>query len=216
MWEFVKLLLGRWVVRILLLLAIGSAVSRYIPGIVVPSWVPHGIFDVALIVASWDIYRKKQKEIVHLRETAIGRPELVIYPQDGSRYYVRADPANRSRIVGTFMHLDLIIANKGKEISIINRYDLKVDELGETYSDLRPRPVVQIQGNKTLWALGQGPWLMDGSLIRVEGGTTTDRGFLPLEVPGSPPDDVGSIHCKLTVFDDAGNTASCDLEVGRA
>jgi hypothetical protein len=210
-WEFVKLLLGRWVVRILLLLAIGSALSKYFPGHVVPSWVSHGIFDLALIVASWDVFKKKQKEISDLRKGSVNRPDLVIYPQDGSRFYVRKEG---DRAVATCVHLDLSIANKGRQISIINRYLLEIKEMGQTFSDLCPRPMEQIRGRRALFLLGKSRWLTEGNIIKVEAGKSTPRGMLPLEVPDVLPDDITSIHCILTVCDDAGTRASCEVQVG--
>lgn len=209
-WEFVRLLLGRWIVRILFILGIASALAKFIPRLVFPYWVPYAVLDVALVVGSWDVFKKKQEEIERLRPAGASKPELVIYPQDGSRFYVRFD---RNKAAGTYIHLDLIIANKGSRISIINRYELEIKEMGQSYPNLMVRPIVRIRGKSTEWDLGRSKWLMEGNIIKVEAGGSTDRGNLPLEVPGIPPEGAGTIHCKLTVFDDTGDQASCDLEV---
>lgn len=209
-WEFVKLLLGRWIVKILLLLVIASALLKYLPDYAAPSWVAHSIFDVALIVASWDVYKKKQAEVSALRVAAIGRSELVIYPQEGSRFYVRTEGG---RAVATHVHLNLIIANKGTRISIINQYTLEVTEVDGVFSDIVPRPVAQIQGRKTLFVLGAPHWLAEGNIIKVQAGESTPRAILPLMISAVVPDAVRFIHCNIILHDDAGTEVSCKLEV---
>ncbi len=196
--------------RILFIFAIASGLAKFIPQLVLPSWLPYAVLDVALVLGSWDVFKKKQEEIERLRAAGASKPELVIYPQDGSRFYVRFD---RNKAVGTCVHFDLIIANKGSRISLINRYELEVKEIRQSYSNLSPRPIVRIQGRHTQWDLGRPQWLMEGNIIKVEGGRSTRRGILPLEVPDVPPEGAGTIHCRLALFDDAGDEASCDLDV---
>ncbi len=67
MWQFIKLLLASWLSKVLFLLGILSAVATYIPRLTLPAWISPSILVVAVLVASYDVYRKQQREIERLR-----------------------------------------------------------------------------------------------------------------------------------------------------
>jgi len=65
--QYIKLLFASWLSRVLLLLGAVSAVSIYIPRFTLPTWIPSAILVVAVLVASYDVYKKQQREIEALR-----------------------------------------------------------------------------------------------------------------------------------------------------
>jgi hypothetical protein len=62
-WQFIKLLLASWFSKVLLLLGIASAVATYIPRLTLPAWIPSAIMVLAVLVASYDVFKKQQHKI---------------------------------------------------------------------------------------------------------------------------------------------------------
>ena len=63
MWQFIKFLLASWFSKVLLLLGIASAVATYIPRLTLPAWIPSAIMVLAVLVASYDVFKKQQHKI---------------------------------------------------------------------------------------------------------------------------------------------------------
>ena len=61
--QYIKLLFASWLSRVLLLLGVVSAVAIYIPRFTLPTWIPSAILVVAVLVASYDVYKKQQRQI---------------------------------------------------------------------------------------------------------------------------------------------------------
>ena len=61
--QYIKLLFASWLSRVLLLLGFASAVAIYIPRFTLPTWIPWAILVVAVLVASYDVYKKQQRQI---------------------------------------------------------------------------------------------------------------------------------------------------------
>ncbi len=109
MWQFIKLLLASWLSKVLFLLGILSAVATYIPRLTLPAWIPPSILVVAVLVASYDVYRKQQREIERLRvrpydEARRNLVERLItrlgpIERDLLRYLLHHQPLDRSHLL---------------------------------------------------------------------------------------------------------------------
>ena len=138
------------------MLGIVSAIGTYVPRITLPAWVSPVILVAAVLFASYDVYRKQQREIEELRSTNLQkRAQLVIHPYESSRYIVNVAREDRTKILGMLIELHISIENKGSRHSTIVRCDLTVSETGESYPNIKPRFLRGIQGREANCGLDQ-------------------------------------------------------------
>lgn len=205
MWQFLKLIFRRWIVRVLFLLGLASAFSIYFSKFTLPSWVSTLILLAALLLGACDVY----KQTTH---PDTGQPKLVIHPFPGSRYIPHADRNDRSRILGTFIELHLAVENKGDRNSNINRCDLFIRELDKTYPDIKPQQKSGIQGKKSFYSIGQD-WLMPRGVLTVESQKMTEPKKLLFYLSERIPSGHLQIRCTLTLCDTDGKKVSGDFEL---
>ena len=149
MWHFGKLLLRGWLVRLMSLAGIIGLVSLFFPHLSIPSWAPISVLILAVLIGSYDVYKRQQSEIESLKGTIEGkRTQLVILPHEGSKYYIGLEGGGDPSW-GTYLWFNISIENKGSRNSTVHRYALEVGETGKAYSDVKPRPVKSIL---THWA----------------------------------------------------------------
>jgi hypothetical protein len=217
MWQFIKLLFASWFSKVLLLLGIASAIGIYVPRITLPTWVPTVILVSAVFFASYDVYRKQKREIGNLHAKLDSRrSELVIHPHK-SRYIRHvALQGDFASPLGTYIELGIAIENKGNRNSVINRWDLKIDETGKEYKQVGLYGKGLIQGRKSQYSLPTTRNLVSGGYIRVPAESVAGPGVLPLYVRDILPESSQRIQCKLTLFDTEGNTCSKELRVPEA
>ena len=214
MWQFIKLLLTGWFSKVLLLLGVVSAGAIYIPRFTLPVWIPSAILVVAVFVASYDVYKKQQREIEELRSSkSESRAKLVIHSYEGSRYIVNVDSGPGKRIMGMLVELSIAIENKGLRHSSIVRCDLVVSETGKSYANIKPRFLGGIQGRKVSYGLDQRRYLMTQGVIAVEPTKMIPAGILPFYVKEVPGQDCSRIHCTLTLTDTEENSATHEFEL---
>ncbi len=202
MWQYIKLLLASWFSKVLFLLGIVSAIGTYVPRITLPAWVSPVILVAAVFFASYDVYRKQIRENEALKaKNTEKRSQLVIYPHDGSKYFVLGSE-------GTYVMLKMAIENKGNRNSTVNRYGISVRETSADHKDINPNPMTTFLGRDTTYSIGNQPWLMSDSLVRVAAEGVASPGFLPFRLPDTIPGDCHQIQCELTIQDTEGNIAS--------
>ena len=217
MWRFIKLLLSSWLSRLLLLLSIVSAIATYLPGIPLPAWVPLVVLIAAVWFASYDVYGQQQRQIETLQEERDRRrANLEVHPYPGSKYYVQVARENRERVLGLYIMLSMAVENKGARNSVINKYELELEETGKLYKGISPKPMTFILGRKAAHSLGQKTWLMSENLVRVAPESVLGPGILPFFVSDAVSAGCREIHCKLTLRDTEGNTVSVEFEIPEA
>lgn len=167
---------------------------------------------VAAIYGSYRVWRKERltayEEIGRLRQLSESREkaDLVIHAEDGSRFYVHA-PGAKAAPLGLYLPLRLSVENKGRRNSIIRRFDVTVEETSLTYCDVQPSPRQSIPGRSALYAGLPQDWIMGKAGIVIQAHSIAS-GILPFYVTEAPPEGVRELHCKLTLTDTEGVTAS--------
>jgi pyrimidine deaminase RibD-like protein len=138
------------------------------------------------------------------------RADLVVAVHEGSaflRHFLNGKP------VGTYLHINASVENKGNRGSVVSRYHLRIEETG-TNEDVRPNPSSAVQGPKSTWfANTLSKNLAPGGFIRVQPDNLAGPDILPFYVVAVPPEDCHVLHCTLEITDSNGEQAMCEFEL---
>jgi hypothetical protein len=212
--EFVSALVRHWLSKFLFLLALSSTIATYVPSFrrnfTVPRWLPPVLFVAAFFMGSFDLFRKQNAEMrrltsenMRLRGEA-GKVVLVLTIHEGSeflRHFVDG------RAVGTYLHLNASVENKGDRGCVISKYYLRIRET-QTDGEVRPHGFSGIQGPKFQWGINTARknLALDG-FIRIPPHNLAGPDILPFHVDGVPPEDCHALHCELELTDTNGERA---------
>jgi hypothetical protein len=160
------------------------------------------------------------------------RSELTITPSEGARYILWPDGevAHGPFVAGHF-EFHLMVENTGRRNSLIDSYAIEIVELRRTFSNLQPAENVRtIRGRHCQHAMPQNQDLSNTGLIRIDAESSTERGMLLFCLPGlnmdefvaaglrmqGPEHKFGPLHCRLTLNDRTGSSATADFELPEA
>ena len=207
--------------KFLFLLALGSTVATYIPGFIsgfsIPRWMPLVFFIAAWFMGSYDLYRTQEREIARLRgENEALHAEskgarLVLEIHEGSCFFRHAPDGKIA--VGTYLHINTSVENKGGRASVVSKYLMRIEETG-TDATLRPRGFPSIQGLSCQWAIetSRKNLAIDG-YIRVSPDNLAGPDILPFYIDAVPPLDCHLLHCILTLVGTNGEEAEARFEL---
>ena len=136
----------------------------------------------------------------------------------------------RADFNGGYLEFHLMIENTGRRNSTVNGYQVEIIELGQAFPNLRPVEAQNLIISRYANHAPPARVLTATGNIRIEAESATDRGVLPLFVPGldmlqftkagiQPEREsrrYGPIHCRLTVTDTMGATAAGEFELSEA
>jgi hypothetical protein len=218
--RFVAELFGSWWGRCWVGLAAISTLSTFIPlfvrGFTLPRWILFVVSVAAWIIAPFDLYRKKLNEIdglkAQLRAVPTRRSRLVLHSQERCRFYRQVDPNDRTRVLGVYFEICLAIENTGNRNSVINRYDLEIQESGRRYPGLHLQPRNSIQARNAQYAGLRQDFFNVGDVIRVPPEDAIGPGVLPLWISENVS-EIATLTCRLTITDTEGSTATADFVV---
>jgi pyrimidine deaminase RibD-like protein len=138
------------------------------------------------------------------------RADLVLAVYEGSAFLRHV---HDGKPVGTYLHINASVENKGNRASVVSRYHLRIEQIG-TDEDVRPRGFSSIQGPKSIWALTTAQKnLAPGGFIRVQPESVAGPDILPFYVAAVPPEDCHILHCTLEITDSNGEQAICEFEL---
>jgi hypothetical protein len=149
--------------------------------------------------------------------------------------------ANRSRYIlrqvgqggahgdfsGGYFEFWLRVENSGNRNSTVDKYTIWIQEFGREFNGIAPSRLNHVQGRHCQHALVPQNCLNEGSLIRIPADGSTNTGclwfFLPelaleifvnagLRMQGSER-RFSNLHCRLTLIDSNGISASGDFEL---
>lgn len=186
--------------------------------------------DNARLAAELDAERNQ-----HLAQIAINtaRPSqqpaaiLSIYPANRSRYILRQTGAGaHADFNGGYFELRLRIENSGNRNSTVAQYKICIQDFNREFAEIAPTLVNNVQGRHCQHALAPQNNLNETNLVRIPANDSTNVGslwfFLPeltlemfanagLRMQG-PERRFGNLHCRLTITDSNGISASEDFE----
>ncbi len=194
-----------------LILAALSTLATFAPiyfhRFAVPHWIVPAIGIVAWLIAPYRLYVHQENEIALLKnklaELEQKEPKLVIHRQNRSAFYVHREPhqvAGPAAMapLGAYLEFDLTIENKGELNSVVARFDLQIDDVGE-FPKITPQPRNYIQTRNVNFGLAQD-FVTRGDKVLVPGRNFV-RGILPFYVEKAPADTITELHCTLTITD---------------
>jgi hypothetical protein len=186
----------------------------------------------ARLAAELDAERNK-----HLAQIAINtaRPaqepaaSLKIHPANRSRYILRqvGQGGAHGDFNGGYFEFSLRVENRGNRNSTVDKYKILIRELNTEFSGIAPVRLNHVQGRHCQHGLAPNNCLNEGSLVRIAPDDSTNAGCLlfflaelnlemfanaGLRMQG-PERRFGNLHCRLTLIDSNGISASEDFEL---
>lgn len=232
-------LLSEFFSRVWLSLSAASTLATFF----VKGWSekPRFISVTTLIVgfawANFRVFQKQQAKLVDFR-AALSSYEsrvshLKIIPDGGSRYILaRGETAPlHCDFRGGYLEFHLMIENSGRRDSTVNKYQVEIVELKQTFTDLKPIEGKNgIQGRHCQHGMQPKSILSNTGNIRVPAENTTDRGILLLFVPDIDLERFanaglkmhgeerrfGPLNCRLTLTDMTKVSATCEFRIDEA
>jgi hypothetical protein len=186
--------------------------------------------------ANFRVFQKRQKRVAEL-ETALASHEartsqLRITP-DGRSRYILSPVANvpRADFNGGFLLFELMIENVGRRNSIVNSYQIEIDELHHTFENLQPVEGRNgIQGRHCQHGMQPARVLSRTGNIGIEAESATDHGVLVFFIPNlnlqqfmdaglrmqGEERRFGTLHCRLTLTDTTESSVTQEFELQEA
>jgi hypothetical protein len=185
--------------------------------------------------ANFVVFRKQQALIAESRQSKpseeVRRSELKITPNNGR--YILVPVTNDIR-TGDFramwLEFQLLIENIGRRDSTVSAFEVEIADLQRSYKNLKPvEGQKYAQGRHATQGLSPDRVLSKTGIVRVPFENATDHGMLLFNIPGI---DVAmfanaglrmdqnrrfpTLHCKLTITDTTGSSASAEFELGES
>jgi hypothetical protein len=154
---------------------------------------------------------------------------LKIYPANRSRYILK--PAAQGGAHGDFRggHFQfwLRVENSGNRNSAVDKYKIWIQELDREFNGIVPiQERGLVPGRHRQHGVGNEKYLNEANLIKIPGDDSTSVGCLWFYLPEltlemfvnaglrmqGPQHRFGNLHCRLTVTDSNGISASEDFE----
>lgn len=187
---------------------------------------------VGFAAANYRVFRKQEAAAAALQRRLAAlenRASLLRITPFPSNYVLSpANDVRRGDFNGGYVELHLIIENTGRRDSTVNRYDLHITELDVTLPNVVPiENRDMIQGRHAQQGLNRQAVLSRTAMVRIPAENATNRGTLLFHVPGINLEQfaergvhmtgaerrLGSLHCRLTVTDTTGTSASADFDI---
>lgn len=183
--------------------------------------------------ANFRVFQQQQAQIEDLEKSLSQLSEktsrLRIVP-DGQSHYILRPTQNLARadFDSIFLDLHLSIENSGPRRADVNLYQIELIELKETFDAVEPQEGRNgIQGRHCLHGLDPRRSISRSRIVRIEAESVTDHGTLLFFIPGITLERFvnagmqmhgeqrrfGLLHCRLTVTDMVGSSASCEFEL---
>jgi hypothetical protein len=182
----------------------------------------------ARLNAELDAERNKHLAQIAMNTAArTSAASLKIYPANRSRYILRqTGPGAHGDFNGGYFEFRLRIENTGNRNSTVAQYEISIREINREFDGIAPTLVNNVQGRHCQHALAPQNNLNETNLVRIAANDSTNVGslwfFLPeltLEMFASaglrmqgPERRFGNLHCRLTITDSNGISASEGFE----
>ena len=190
------------------------------------------MFSVSAIAAfgwaNFRVFQKQQAELQELRNVLLSHEtrvsHLEIHEEPGSRFILSPiQNIMQGDFRGGFLEFSLMIENQGRRNSTVIQYQVQIVELNRTFAGLRSIEHQNgIQGRHSHFGINRDRILSDTGNIEIAAETMTNRGTLLFHIPDITLEQFveaglrmegeerrfGSLHCRLTLVDNTGVSAS--------
>jgi hypothetical protein len=230
-----------WAQTFLAWWAILSAVSTF-STFFVPSWSGklRGLFALSGIVAfgwaNYRVFRGKHAELIELQSELAAhskrRSDLVIMEEPGSRYILHpVANIQQADFDGAYVEFWFMIENRGLKDSTVISYQVEIVELGRVFSDLRPlEHQDSVQGRNSHFVINRDRTLSVTGNIEISAERATKRGNVLFYINDITLEQFaaaglrmnnqgrrfGPLHCRLTIADTTGISASHEFIMSEA
>jgi hypothetical protein len=232
MQKWLKALISQASITTWTIVSVVSTLATFFPSL--PHELRPATFVVALISFAWanyKVFQKVQAANDILREALAQHDarvsNLVIVADRGSRYTLQPlDNIPRADFRGGYFEFYLMIENTGKRNSTITNYQVDIQELNRAFPNLTPvENLPMIRGRRAMMGVNQAHILSTTGIIEIPSESTTHRGTLLFHLQGISLEDFvtaglrmegperrfGPLHCRLTITDRSGTSASHDF-----
>ena len=213
--KFLRLLFSSLLSKVLFLSGLASLGAGFL-GVGIPNWVTVTIFLGAYLYASYDVFRKQEREITTLqreveqKKSETEKLELVILPKRSSFIpSITTDRQNKPTDAGTFLEFNLSVENKGNRNAHITRFDLWLDQT--PYRKLGRGYKTHIRSRTTSHSVGQDWLIPPGKSSKTVGAGKLIEGKLLFFVPDVISPERKEISCRLEIYDTENNHVEQDF-----
>jgi hypothetical protein len=187
---------------------------------------------IGFAFANYRVFQKQEARVLALEEANRSRDDrsaqLRIMADNGSRYILRpVSNVPQGNFNAMFLEFHLMIENAGRRNSAVNGFQVEVRELKQTFN-LKPEEGRHgVQGRHCVQGLNPNSVLSKTGILRVDAEKTTDHGTLVFFISGVSLETFAGaglhmtggdrkfppLHCRLTLTDTAGSTATAEFEL---
>jgi hypothetical protein len=186
--------------------------------------------------ANYRVFEKQESRISTLNSNLATQQartsQLRITPDNGSRYIL--SPATNVRNAdfnGGYFEFHLMVENTGRRNSTVDRYQVEIMELQETFTNLQPQEGRNgVQGRHCQHGMAPNRILSRTGVVRINAESATDHGTLLFFLPGINTEkfvnagltmhgeqrQFGTLRCCLTLTDTTNSDATGDFELVEA
>jgi hypothetical protein len=186
--------------------------------------------------ANYRVFQKKESRISKLNAdlaTYQARTsQLRITPDNGSRYILSPVATVRNAdFNGGYFEFHLMVENTGRRNSTVDRYQVEIVELRETFTNLQPQEGQHgVQGRHCQQGMAPNRILSRTGVVRIDAESATDHGTLLFFIPGINAErfvnagmtmhgeqrQFSPLRCRLTLTDTTNSTTTGDFELVEA
>ncbi len=196
-------------------------------------------FSIAALTfcrANYLVFKRQRSRIIDLDAQLATRDarvsQLMIRPGQRSRYILTAPPGiPNADFNGVYLEFRLRVENRGRRNSIVERFDVEIRDLKQAFPRLLPDEGRRmVQGRRSQYGLAPESALSAKGIFQVAPESSTEEGTLAFLIPNLIVDvfanaglrmhgeerRFGTLHCRLTITDSTGATASADFEMSES
>ena len=193
--------------------------------------------------ANFKVFSKQEARIAELERAALQQTalqqstlpqdvrntRLTITPNDGSRYILQpVQNVPHGDFNAAYLEFHLMIENSGRRNSVVNRFDVEITELAQTFHNLTPdERRTAVQGRHCTHGLDVNAGLSRTGVIRINPENATNRGTLSFFIPNitlemfvngglqmtGPRRSFPALHCRLSLSDTTDTSATAEFEL---
>jgi hypothetical protein len=182
------------------------------------------------------VFHKQERQIstvtANLASHQVRTSKLRITPHGNSRYILSGvGGIPHADFDGGYVSLGLMIENTGSKNSTVDRFQIEIPTLNATFANLQTVDGKNgVQGRHCQYNFDPRRFLSKTGLVRIAAESATDRGELLFFLSGLTLDQFiaagltmsgaerkfGTLHCRLTLTDTTGSSASAEFDLQEA
>jgi hypothetical protein len=185
---------------------------------------------LGFVWANFSVFQKQRNRIAELDAALASHEELASQLRIRRSRYILTPVANvpHGDFNGGFLWFELMIENTGRRNSTVNGYQVEIVELHQTFENLHPEEGrAGFQGRHCQYVEDSRRVLSRTGNVRIDAESATDHGTLVFFIPSlnlrqftdaglrmqGEDRKFGTLHCRLTLTDTTGASATREFEL---